>query len=424
MKTKEEHIKTKRLLFYTMNWYPFEGSIQHIYAEVLRDLKKKGYDITILTSIPYYLNGREERWKAYKWRFFVAEEWEGMNVLRAPVISPYFLRSFKFGIRVMNALSFFMTSIMASFLSGKQDFVFTVSHPPILIGLTSFLISRLKRCGFIYCLEDIYPDILFDLDIVRRPWLKRLLRRMELFVYRTSKAVCVLSEHMKKNLERKGIDADKIEVIPHFADTERIRPLSRSNSLSREYGLEDKFVALLPGSISYRYGIDTLYGSAEILSKNKNIMFVFIKRGEFKDIFMEEAESRGLENVVFLPFQPSERFSEVLASSNVCLVPLGNGFGSYSVPSKLYSIMASSRPVLAIADSESELARIVDLASCGVNIPPGDAEELAGSIERLSRDKDLCEAMGKNGRSYSERNLSKEDICGKYRKVIDGAIDI
>lgn len=419
MRAREHTRKKTKVLFYTMNWYPFEGSIQHIYAVVLRYLKSQGCEVTILTSIPYFLNGREERWETYRWKFFIMESWEDMKTVRTFVLSPYFMRVFRVAIRIVNCISFAVTSLFASLFIGKHDVILAVSHPPLLIGITSFIISRIKRCEYIYCLEDIYPDILVELNILKTGRLVSLLRKIELLIYNRAKTICVLSKQMKDNLIGKGMDGKKIELIPHFADLERIVPLSKRNPFAEEYGLEGKFVVLFSGSISYRYSVNTIFDSAKILSSSDQIEFVFVERGELKDILKQKVASQGLRNISFVPFQYTHRFPQLLASSDVCIVSLDSGFGSYSVPSKIYNIMASARAIIAMVDENSEVSRIVKRAECGVIVSSRSPALLAEEIQKLSYNKEKCTMMGRNGRTFVEGNFSKEDICKKYKEVIN-----
>ncbi len=414
--------ENKKIMLYMMHWYPFEGARQPIYATVLRYLKQKGYSITILTSIPYFLNSREERWENYKGKFFIKEKWEDIEVLRSFVCSPLIFRHFKVFIRIINSISFSFTTFFASLFTKKQDIVLTLSYPPILIGITSLIISRIKRCQFVYCIEDIYPDILIDLNIIKNNWFHKILKKVERITYQKAKKVCVLSEQMKINLVNKGIPDEKIKVIPHFVDTDKIMPQSKDNPFSKEYNLEKIFIVLLPGSLSYRYNIDLIIKAAEILSDMDSIRFIFINRGELKDVFRKKVDNLGLNNVIFIPFQPEDRFIQVLASSDVCIVSLDNNFSSYSVPSKIYTIMSSARPIIAMVDEQSEIARIVKLSECGIVLSDSQPELLAEAIKTFMTNKEKCTIMGQKGREYVEKYYNKYDICKKYEEVLLNAI--
>ncbi len=401
-----------------MNWYPFQGSIQPIYKEVLRHLSHQGHEIAILTSIPYFLNGRVESWSEYRRKFLIKESWEGIKVVRTFVLSPRFLKRFRLGIRFLNFISFIVTSLIAAFFIKRPDVILAVSHPPLFMGLNSYIISRIKKCKYVYCLQDIYPDILYDLKILKKGLIFNALKRLEQFVYDKAAKISVLTSAMADNLRNKSVSSEKVLVIPHFSSTPEISPLSKINRFSSENSLDSKFVVLLPGSISYRYGIETIFEAAKLVSDKTNVRFIFIDRGEFRQELKQKVKSENVRNIQFLPFQPAEMFPYLLASADICIVSLDQGFASYSLPSKLYNIMGSSRPVVAITDHKSEVARIIKAADCGVVIRPDEPGLLAEKIQELASDPEKCQGMGRKGHEYAQRYFNKDNICRKYGTLI------
>ena len=413
-----------RILFYAMNWYPFEGAIQPIYAAVLRSLQAAGHTVTILTSIPHRIPGRTEQWEQYRGAFFRRETWEGAEVVRVWTCSPAFLSRFKILVRMLSMASFCLVSLIVGlFLRRKFDIILTVSHPPIAIGINSRLIALARRCPFVYCLEDIYPDILVEARVIRRGLSFRLLRFLEKRIYRTAGRVCVLSESMKANLVAKKVPADKIEIIPHFADTDRIKPLPRDNELARRYGLDKVFVLLYPGSLSFRYGIEEVLAAAERIGDNPNLQWIFIDRGQHRQEYRREIEERQITAARILPFQPNEAFPMLLASCDLGLVTLERGFGVYSVPSKLFNLMAAGRGVVAMVESEGEVARIIQQAECGVVIEPGDVPGMAVEVRRLASDPQRCRTMGRNARRFLEAEFPAELLCRRYHEVLRACIE-
>jgi colanic acid biosynthesis glycosyl transferase WcaI len=411
--------RKRRILVYLMNWYPFEGAVTHIINSLTQYLKEEGYEITILTSIPYYVCGRDERWENYKGSYFLTESINGIKVVRTFVLSPFSLRNSPFLLRVINGITFSITTVCASFFVGKQDIIVTISHPPLMIGVASYLISCIKRCKFVYLLQDIYPDFLVSLGVAKGNMLEWLLKKAELFVYTTAHSICVLSSLMKYNLLKKGVESEKIALIPHFADVDSLNSLPKKNVFSKKHQLDSKFVVLLPGSLNYHCNLNTIFESADLLRKQDDVRFVFIDRGDLKEEFKEQVAKRGLDNVYFLPFQPIDVFPLVLASADACIVPLGEDFSAFSVPSKMYTIMASARPIIALAGEQSEVARIVKEGCCGIVVPPHEPHSLAEEIRKLTLDRKALIQLGRNGREHLEQRFNKNDIFLRYEHVIN-----
>jgi len=407
-----------RILFYTMNWYPFEGAIQPIYAAVLRSLRQAGHEIVILTSIPYRMAGRSEPWEAYRGKRFCRETWEGMEVIRVWTCSPEWMNRFKIGRRILNMISFILNSLFVGLFQRGFDVVMTVSHPPVVIGTNSWMIACVNRCRFVYCLEDIYPDILLHARLIRGGFVYWVMRLWERWVYRRAGRICVLSEAMKANLLAKKVPADRIAVIPHFADTDRIIPLPRDNDLARQFGLDKVFVLLYPGSLSFRYGIEEVLAAAEQLRDPAGIRWVFIDRGQQRHEYRREIEDRHIASAQILPFQPKELFPMLLASCDLGLVTLERGYGAYSVPSKLFNLMAAGRGIVAMVESDGEVARIIRQAECGVVVESGDAPELAATVRRLASDPERCRTMGRNARRFLEAEFPADVLCRRYHDVL------
>jgi colanic acid biosynthesis glycosyl transferase WcaI len=402
-----------------MNWYPFEGAVTHIINGLTQYLKKEGYEITILTSIPYYMCGRNQRWEKYRRRYFFAESINGIRVVRTFVLSPFSLRNSPFLLRLIGGITFSITTVLGSIFTGKQDIIVTISHPPLMIGIASHLISCIKRCKFVYLLQDIYPDFLITLGVLKSSMLVWFLKKIELFVYTVSHSICVLSPLMKDNLLKKGVKSEKITLIPHFADFETLCPLPKENAFSKKYGLDSKFVVLLPGSLNYHCDLNTILESADLLRKQDDVRFVFIDRGDLKEEFKKQVAERGLDNVDLFPFQPIDVFPLVLASADACIVPLEEAFSAFSVPSKIYTIMASARPIIALAGEQSEVAHIVKEGCCGIVVPPHEPHSLAEEIRKLSLDRKALLQLGRNGREHLEQRFNKNHSFFRYEHVIN-----
>jgi colanic acid biosynthesis glycosyl transferase WcaI len=412
-----------RILFYTMNWYPFEGSSQPAFAAALRSLQEAGHTITILTSIPHRVPGRTEGWEQYRGAFFRRETWEGAEVVGVWTCRPAFLHRFKILVWMLSMVTFCLASLMAGlFVRKKYDIVLTVSHPPIAIGLNSRLIAMVKRCPFVYCLEDIYPDALLKARLIRGGLLFRLLGFLERRIYRKAGRVCVLSESMKANLVAKKIPADKIEIIPHFADMDRFKPLPRDNELACRLGLNNVFVLLYPGSLSFHYGIEEVLGAAERIGDNPNLRWIFIDRGRHRREYRREILDRHLGRVGIIPFQSEEDYPWLLASCDVGLVTLERGFGVYSVPSRLLNLMAAARPILAMAETGSEVSRVVRQADCGLAVEPGDVEGFVKAVGRLSEDRPRCQEMGRRARRFLESEFPRQALCRRYQQVLESCL--
>jgi colanic acid biosynthesis glycosyl transferase WcaI len=270
----------------------------------------------------------------------------------------------------------------------------------------------------IFNVQDIWPDCLVIIGQLRNPVLVRTFQYLEKFIYRVSARITVLSEGMKQNLMSKSVKGDKIVVIPNWADVDHIRPVSKENNFRATHNLSGRFVVMFAGNLGYIAVLDTVLDAAKLLSNDPNIIFLIVGEGNAKAALVERAEMMGLNNVRFLPTQPKEVLPEMLGAADVSLVTLNRHLGELNVPSKTYSIMASGRPVLASVPHDSEIARLIQEADCGVWVPPEDPECLAQAVQSLSKQPELLERLGANGRNYVAAHFDRRLVITRYHQLL------
>jgi colanic acid biosynthesis glycosyl transferase WcaI len=242
---------------------------------------------------------------------------------------------------------------------------------------------------------------------------------MERFVYRHARAVTVLSEGFRRNLLAKGVPNAKIVVIPNLVDTAALQPGVKDNPLARREGLGDRFVVLFAGNVGLSQGLEHVLESARLLQGVKGLLFLIVGNGAAKPGLEQEAARMELTNVRFLPFQPRADLADLYASADVCLVPLKHGIADESVPSKMLSISAAGRPLIASVDEPSDTAQHVRESGCGLVVPPEDPQALAAAIMALYRDPDRARRMGMLGRAHVETRFTPEVVGAAYHRLLE-----
>jgi glycosyltransferase involved in cell wall biosynthesis len=177
-------------------------------------------------------------------------------------------------------------------------------------------------------------------------------------------------------------------------------------------------VVLYAGNIGLTSCLEDILAAAELLVAEPDIRFVIVGEGVKKAELEGAARSKGLENVLFLPYQPRDLFPNMLAAADLSLVTLNRNSSLTSLPSKIFNIMASARPILGVAPPESEIAHLIREGECGVNIPPAHPESLADAILKLRPQHDLLTQMGQNGRSQLETKFSRVQCADMYEHML------
>ena len=302
----------------------------------------------------------------------------------------------------------------------KYDVLFIDSTPPIQ-GLKLPLVKFLRRKPVIYNAQDLFPDSLVGTGLARKGGLLwRIGSWVMNITYRCCDKIIVISEDFKKLLLAKGVPEDKIVVVYNWVDQNAVVDIPRDkNKLFDKYQLDrSKFYIEYSGNIGLTQNMDMLLEvMKELKTTHPDIGLVLVGEGAYKVQVEEIVKRDNLTNVTMIPFQPYEDISYVFSLGDAGLVISKPGVGANSVPSKTWSIMSASRPVLANFD-ENELKDILAGNECGIFTKAGDKEAFTKSIIKLYENRELCKKYGTNGRQFVMDNLTREVGTQKYVDVI------
>ena len=244
------------------------------------------------------------------------------------------------------------------------------------------------------------------------------------FTYKHADKIIVISDDFKRNIMAKGVPEDKIVVVYNWVDQNAVVNVDRSeNKLIAKYGIDpSKFYIEYSGNIGLTQNMDMLLDvMKELKDSHPEIGLILVGEGAYKKQVEEIVRRDSLSNVVMLPFQPYEDISHVFSLGDVGLIISKPGVGSNSVPSKTWSIMSASRPVLANFD-ENEIKSILSDNSCGIFTKAGDKDAFKNAIIKLYENRDLCKVYGQNGRKFVMQNLTREVGTQKYVDVIKSVV--
>ncbi|MEE3256460.1 MAG: glycosyltransferase family 4 protein, partial [Actinomycetota bacterium] len=310
--------------------------------------------------------------------------------------------------------AFGLTAAMASVFTRRTDLILVMS-PPLTLAPAGWIASKRHRAPLILNVQDVYPDAAVVTGTLTDDRLVKLLRSVELFSYERSDAVVVLSDDLRKTLVPRISDEEKLRVIPNFVDTEFLYPAERNNSYRRELGLTDEIIVMYAGNVGFSQPLELVVEAARQLRDRDDVMFVINGNGSRREHF--EVETKDLPNVTFMDYQPRERLNEVLAAADIHLVPLQSEMGSISVPSKIYSVLAAGRPVLASVDPGTEIDLVVTRSGAGRSVPAGDTQAFVGALSALIGDPNGRAAAGFQARRFAEEWLSARAVADSYDQL-------
>ncbi len=360
--------------FMAQCYAPEDVSASVLITELATDLVKRGHQVSVITGSPSYPHGVV--FTGYHNSLYQFETLDGVRVIRTwSYISP----SRKPLPRLFHYGTYSVTAFYGGLAAGRPDVIVSYS-PPLPLGLSAWLLSRIWRVPWVLQIEDLYPEAAIAAGVIKTKSIISFFLWLEKFLYQKAHHISVISESFRQTLLAKQVPNSKLDVIPVWADPNAVRPLPKENSFRHKHGLDHKFVVMYAGNIGLTSCIEDVLQAAEILRRRTDIQFLIVGEGVKKEALEVEVRNKQLTNITILPYQPREIFAEMLAAADISLVTLNAGAALSSLPSKVFNVMASARPILAVAPAESELAQIVKKAGCGWIVPPGFPQELATNI--------------------------------------------
>lgn len=405
-----------RILVVCPHFAPDIAPTGEVMTSIAHELIDRGHQLHVVTSLPWYRDHKIE--PGWTGRLIRHDDQPWGRISR---VHPFPTDKANVPARALAFGGFTaLASVVAELARPRPDVVLAMS-PPLTLGLTGWLAARTFRVPFVFNVQDVFPDVAVELGVLRNPTVIKAASGLERFIYQRADAVTVLSDDLRDNLAGKlrgagrRNDPAKIRVIPNFVDTARIAPNDRDNGYRREFGLEGKTVVMYAGNVGFSQSLDLVLTAAAALASEPDVVFVINGSGSARPEL--ERQARGLANVRFVDLQPKDRLPEVLAAGDIHLVPLKAGLAWSSVPSKLYSVLAAGRPVIASVDAGTEVARVLERAGAGVAVPPGDAESFTKAITRLLDEPDEARDMGNAGRAFVEGWASPRAVAEAYEAL-------
>lgn len=342
-----------------------------------------------------------------------SEQWEGMTVHR--LATPRSNQD-SIGKRLLAGCYFTACTWAKLMALPKYDVILSATSPPMIPAAVK-AISTIKGTPFVYLIHDLFPDVGVALGALpgKHPVTKMAARAQRGWLDAAARVV-VIGRCMRDYIVNQyDIPAERISTIPNWADEHYITPRSHETRFRARHGLKG-FVLLYAGNYGLYQNFDTVLDAAKHLQQTgrKDITIALVGDGAKREHIEQRIANEHITNVRLFPFVSAEDYPDLLASANAALVTLEPGAEAVGVPSKFYCILASGRPVIAVMAPTSEVARVVNEASCGIRVNQQDTQGLVNAITKLAQSPQLCETMGHNSRQVLENNYTLTHAADRF----------
>lgn len=415
----------KKILIYAHYYAPDVASTGQILQDLAEGMRDE-LDVTVICTVPSYTGKIAEEYKENK---FFREEINGVNVLRVPV--PEFTKSSKKS-RVRNLLAYYHGARKATEIVEKQDYVLTISQPPIMGGMLGVYGKKKLGAKLIYCIQDFNPEQIMAIGYFRIKAVLKAAMRLDKRSCRKSDLVVTVGRDLCKTLEHRfrGEPVPNYVMINNWIDENQIKPLPEDDpdvtAFRKQFNLDGKFVIMYSGNIGLYYDLEGLFRVIESVQNLKTpdgreVVFAFVGEGSMLGKLRDYQQTHQMENVVFIPYQEKDRLIYSLNAADVHWCVNAKGIKGVSCPSKFYGIAAAGKPVLAVLERGTEIRMLIEEIGCGKCTEPGEYEEIRKIILWFAEhagEKEVQD-MGKRANEHLRMHLTKEISVKKYIGAIN-----
>jgi glycosyltransferase involved in cell wall biosynthesis len=406
-----------KILYISQYFPPEMGAPAARAVELSRHWARAGHEVTVLTGFPNHPTGVVAAEYREKFRrMVIREQLDGINVVRTWLLPFPNRRAYE---RILNYTSFCFSAGATGLFLPRPDVVIATS-PQLLVGLSGWWVAGWKRVPFVFEVRDLWPESLAAVGVSDGDsLLHRTLGTVAGFLYNRSDRVVVVTPAFEDYLvQHWRVPREKISVIENGVETQLFAPQTGS-LLRREWGAEGKFIVSYIGTMGMAHGLETILHVAERLQNtNPEILFVILGEGAEKENIISLASKRSLKNLRFIDQQAREDIPAYIGASDACLVPLKKSDVFKTViPTKMLEFMSCARPVILGVDGQARA--LLEQARGGIVIEPENSEALVDAVRYLAANRETASELGRNGREYIVRKLSRRQTAEKYIRVLE-----
>lgn len=400
----------KRILLLTQ-WFDPEPTFKGLLFA--KELLKRGFEVEVVTGFPNYPGGRVYDGYKIQWRH---QEWiEGVLVTRLALYPSHDSSAKK---RILNYLSFAVTSFFYCLFSAKKADVMYAYHPPLTIGIVASIVRIFRKIPVVYDIQDIWPDTLRATGMVNNEKVLGLVDNVARWVYRHVDHLVVLSPGFKRLLLERTVSDAKVTVIPNWCDESSLT--KRNTEVHKDFPADSKFKIVFAGNMGKAQALDIVIEAAvRLRMTHPQVVFIMIGTGIEADRLKSKTLEQELTNVIFLPAMPMDVIGNYLEMAEALLVHLrDDALFEITIPSKTQAYLYMGKPVL--MGVRGDAADIIDTAGAGIVFEPGNVDSLCQAIGNLfEQSTDVRLRMGSAGRNYYDEHLSLLVGVNAFAKLFD-----
>jgi glycosyltransferase involved in cell wall biosynthesis len=389
-------------------WPEAAGSGPYL-TGVAEHLSQRGHDVVVATGFAHY-----PEWKSSaRGRLATTESHAGVEIRRRWHAVPSRQSALH---RAWYEISLFGLGLTALPFRWRPHIVLGTC-PSLAGGAHAAVASKLYDVPYGLVFQDLMGLAAAQSGVSGGRRVAKAVRRVELGLATGASAVGVIADGFRRYLQNGGVSPDKIHRLRNW--TRRVEPVETAVETRRRFGWgPDEFICLHGGNMGQKQGLDNVLDAAALL-RDRGVRIVLAGDGNDRSRLERRARDLRLSNLDFIDLQGPGRWEETMQAADVLLVNQRTSVTDMSLPSKLTSYFAASRPVVAAASSNSETAREIEAAGAGIVVSPGDADAFREAIVALRQDPARTDALARAGKAYADSVLSPANTLADYDSFVE-----
>lgn len=403
MKPKRSNEQRPGVVLVSEQYAPDMSSTAQLFEELLVELRRQGMRTAVCSMTPGYIAEVD--------RAPLREIRKGVKVRRMPRLP--FARTNRAG-EAMNWLWGTVAMSALALMTSRRDPLLVCTNPP-MAHVVGALMKILKGQRFLALHYDLHPELPCAVGMLQPgSAVDRLWRRLNRWALRHADVAIAIGGYMEQAIKAR-YEGARTTIIHNWCDEKIVQPLAKRDSrFAREHELVDKFVVLFSGNMGRRQRLEILLEVATDL-RDVPVRFVFIGEGVKQSKLQQQAQERGLSNVLFLPYQPRELMTHSLAAADLAVVSHEREVIGFGVPCKIYAYLASGRALLGLASRPCEVSDLIEESQCGWCFDEDhDRDAIGGKIRELLNDPRQVQLAGERAVAFFRNNFTLEIIAQQY----------
>ena len=408
-----------RKIFYLLhNSLPYDSGGYAVRSHgLLSQIKRSGWDIQGVTRLGYPKD--RENHKDVKWK-------------GESIVDNVFYKRMRKGIIGYGKIPFYqylheyVEALYNYALKEKPEIIHAASN--FMNGLATNIVAKALGIYSVYEVRGLWEIT----RISRQPYWKNteyynMMVRLEAQAANEADAVICITEALKDEMVRRGVDEQKIHVVPNGVNTNRFVPNERNKKLEKKLNLKGKKVLGYIGSVVQYEGLDYLLEALAILKERgiKDLALLIVGDGDkLEDIKSLSSKLELDEMTTFTGRVPHEKVTDYYSLVDIAPFPRKSLPVTEMVsPLKPFEAMALNKTILA-----SDVAALKEIIVEGVNgflFRKDDVNDLADKLELLIKKEDFGKIF--NPRKWASENRDWDYTANKledlYLRLVDVSLE-